>query len=139
MSRDITEIRAYLRLQNRDQTWAYVEKKKKEQYIRIAVKKLGEEYDDFHEMKPFDQLELIVARAKFLAIKEANSDNEFVPTNPFGQVLDEEGNIDPDAENPNTPARFGDGTKAEIGETRERNVGAGMAKPKTFGRISHEG
>ena len=77
MSRDITEIRAYLRLQNRDQTWAYVEKKKKEQYIRIAVKKLGEEYDDFHEMKPFDQLELIVARAKFLAIKEANSDNEF--------------------------------------------------------------
>lgn len=128
-------MRAFLRVQNRDQTWAYVERKKKELYIRIAAKKLGEEDEEFAELNPVKQMEAIVDRAKQIAINAANDENEFLPMDAEGHILDEEGNIDEDAVNPTMPARFGDGSAAEIGETRDKGKsGAGMAKPKTFGR-----
>jgi hypothetical protein len=132
-SSEIVKMRAFLRIQNRDQTWAYVERKKKEQYIRVAVKKLLEEDDEFQYMKPQAQLDAIVDRAKAIAIKEANDENEFVAKDAEGHILDEEGNPDFEAEDSTRPPRFGDGTPAEVGESREIGRHAGMAKPKTFG------
>jgi hypothetical protein len=133
-STEVVLMRAFLRVQNRDQTWAYVERKKKELYIRIAVKKLSEDDDEFQYLNPVKQLETIVDRAKQIAMDAANDENEFLPLDPEGNVLDEEGRIDPDAKSPQQPARFGDGSAAEIGETREKGRHAGIAQPKTFGR-----
>lgn len=127
-------MRAFLRLQNREQAWAYVPRDKKLMYIRVAIKKLDEEEGaDFADLKPYDQLQLVIDRAKEYAIEAANDDSVVVALSPEGQVLDEEGNVDLDAVNPNRPTTFGDGTPAEVGETRDRGR-AGTAKPKTFGK-----
>lgn len=126
-----------MRYRSREEVWAYVERKKKELYIRIAVKKLSEEDDEFATLNPRKQLDMVVDRAKLIAIDAANDESEFVAVDAEGHVLDDDGNIDYDATNPNQPARFGDGTAAQIGETRERGRHAGMAGtsgPKRFGK-----
>jgi hypothetical protein len=116
-----------------------VERKKKELYIRIAVKKLSEEDDEFATLSPHKQLDLIVERAKLIAIEAANDEHEFVPKDAEGHVLNEDGTIDEDATAAlqRTNPRFGDGQEAEIGETRRKGRSAGMADgmagPKRFG------
>lgn len=130
---EIRKMRAYLRWRSREETWAYVERKKKELYIRIAVKKLSEEDEEFEKLGPHKQLDLIVDRAKQIAIEAANDEHEFVPKDAEGNVLNEDGTIDHDARDQHKPPRFGDGTQAELGETRERGRHAGTAGPKRFG------
>ncbi len=130
---EIKKMRAWLRIKSRDQTWAYVEKAKKQQYIRIAVKKLSEEDDEFKFLKPSQQLDAIVERAKKIAMDQANDDNMFYPMDAEGRPIDDEGKPDLDAEPAVQPARFGDGTEAEVGESRQIGRMAGTAKPKTFG------
>lgn len=133
MATDVSEMRAYERIVNREQSWAYTEKKTKEQYIRVAIKKLDEEDPEFHLMRPGEQLELVEERAKRIASERGMDENEFVAMDAEGNVLDDEGNIDPDAKKPGAPSRFGDGTTGEVGETRERGrtVTAGQ---KTFNK-----
>jgi hypothetical protein len=132
-SRDIAEMRAFLRLRNREQTWAYVERKNKELYLRIAIKKLSEEDSDFEFLKPSEQINLVVERAKFIAMKQANDENEFYARDAEGNILDDEGKIvTPDEDV--VPARFGDGTAAEVGESRQRGRLAGTEGQKTFGK-----
>lgn len=134
MSTDVAEMRAFLRLRNREQTWAYVEKKNKQLYLRVAIKKLAEEDPNFEFLKPGEQVRAIVERAKDIAMKQANDENEFYAKDAEGNVLDEEGNIVEGGEEDVVPARFGDGTAAEVGETRDRGSRSEVAPPKTFGR-----
>lgn len=131
-SRDVAEMRAFLRIQHREQAWGYTERKKKEQYLRIAVKKLDEEDAEFQYMSSIEQLHLAVERAKQIAVDQANDENVFFAMDAEGNVLDEEGNVDPEGARPGREARFMDGSAGEVGETRER--GSVSAKPKTFSR-----
>lgn len=132
-SRDIAEWRAFARLRNREQTWAYVEKKNKELYLRVAIKKLAEEDPNFEFLKPNEQLTQVVERAKDIAMKQANDENEFYAKDAEGNILDDEGKI-VDPGDDVVPARFGDGSAAEVGESRQRGRLAGTDGQKTFGR-----
>jgi hypothetical protein len=124
-------MRAWLRVRGKQAAWDYTEKKKKELYLRVAVKKLGDEDDEFQFLPKREQLELIVERARQIALDAANEDNEFFAMDAEGNVLDEFGNIDEEATEArkrSTP-RFGQ----EVGETREREKLTEVTRPKTFG------
>lgn len=128
MSRDVAEMRAFLHVTGVEQAWAYADRKSKEQYLRVATKKIDEEDPDFKYLSVPEQVDAVVRRAKEIAVNQANEGNEFVAMDTEGNVLDEEGNIDPDRQSAVRQPTFGGS------ETQERGRGLGLERPKTFGR-----